>query len=81
MSQEAEELNIYEIQVQGHLDPAWADWFAGFTIRPAFTSDGSAITILSGTVSDQSALSGILVHLNDLNFPLISVNPTSRGGF
>ena len=78
MSQRSEELTAYEIRVQGHLDPGWADWFAGFNIQPGFTSGGSAVTTLRGTVPDQSALSGVLVHLSDLNFPLISVNPVMR---
>jgi hypothetical protein len=38
--------------------------------------DGVPITILTGEVVDQSALSGILVRLSDMNLPLISVNPT-----
>jgi hypothetical protein len=23
---------IYQIRIQGHLDPQWADWFAGLSI-------------------------------------------------
>jgi hypothetical protein len=75
MSQRSEGFKMYEIQVQGYLDPDWSDWFEGFTIRHGSAHDGSPLTILSGTVTDQSALSGILVQLFDLNFPLISVNP------
>jgi len=78
VSQLFDRFKTYEIQVQGHLDPNWADWFEGFTIRPSSAPDGSPVTILSGTVVDQSALSGILVQLCDLNFPLISVNPVKR---
>ena len=75
MTQLNEGFKTYEIQVQGHLDPDWVDWFEGFAIRPGYAPNGSPLTILSGTVVDQSALSGILVQLCDLNLPLISVNP------
>ena len=74
MSQPDEGFKTYEIQVQGHLDPGWADWFEGFTIYQSSASDGAPLTTLCGAVPDQSALSGILVQLCDMNFPLISVN-------
>jgi hypothetical protein len=66
----------YEIRVRGHIDSRWSDWFAGLTIRTTLGPDGVPITILTGEVVDQSALSGILVRLSDMNLPLISVNPT-----
>jgi hypothetical protein len=59
-----------EIQVEGHLDPDWADWLEGFTLQ--HTEDQK--TILSGIVSDQSALYGLIGKLRDLGLKLISVH-------
>jgi len=59
-----------EIRIEGHLDPAWADWLEGFTIQH-LKEDA---TLLSGTVSDQAALYGLIAKLRDLGVKLISVN-------
>ncbi len=59
----------YEIRVQGRLEPRWATWFDGFTVRQEH--DGS--TVIAGTVVDQAALHGVLQSLRDLGLPLVSV--------
>lgn len=59
----------YEIRVQGHLAERWSDWFEGLAIRQE--PDGE--TVLTGTLSDQSALFGVLAKLHDLNLVLVSV--------
>ena len=64
-----------EIQVEGHLDPDWADWLEGFTIQ--HTADQK--TILAGTVPDQSALYGLIGKLRDLGLKLISVHYGESG--
>jgi hypothetical protein len=65
----------YEICVQGHLGQEWVDWFNYLTIQPLLAADGSPITKLRGPIPDQSALAGILFQLNEINIPIISVNP------
>lgn len=60
----------YRIQVQGRLDDAWTDHFAGMTLS---TEEESAVTTLEGTAPDQAALFGILLHLRDLGLPLLLV--------
>ena len=64
-----------EIQVEGHLDPDWADWLEGFTLQ--HTKDQK--TILTGTVPDQSALYGLIGKLRDLGLKLISVHYDESG--
>jgi len=59
----------YRITVGGHLDEKWADWFDGLTI--AHQEDGS--TLLTGPVSDQPALQGLLNKITQLGLVLISV--------
>lgn len=61
--------NCYQIQVQGHLDQALAEWFAPLTI----TNEANGTATLSGPVRDQAELYGILLKLYNLNFTLIAV--------
>lgn len=59
----------YQIRLEGHLGPQWANWFGGLTL--SLEADG--VTLLSGPVSDQAALHGLLRKVRDLGLPLISV--------
>lgn len=78
MSRHPLEPITYEIFVKGHLDQMWADWFGNMLIQTTASADGSPITKLTGPIPDQSALAGILLQLNDINMPLISVNPVNN---
>jgi hypothetical protein len=62
---------FYEIRIKGHLDKSWEDWFDGLVLRHA--SNGE--TVLTGAVTDQAELHGVLNRLRDLGVQLISVNP------
>ncbi len=59
----------FKIKIKGKLSEQWTEWFDNFEIE----FDGENTT-LSGLVSDQSALHGILNKIRDLNLKLISVN-------
>jgi hypothetical protein len=61
---------IYEIHVEGHLTVSWSDWFVGL----AFRNQPSGETILTGLVTDQAALYGVLTKIHNLNLILISVH-------
>ncbi len=68
------EPKIYEFRVEGQLDPCWSEWFEGFEICYENVEDNSLpITVLTGPVTDQSALHGILEKISRLNCRLISV--------
>ncbi len=60
---------LYEIRIEGHLADRWSDWFEGLTVQR--TSDGK--TLLTGLLSDQAALFGVLTKIHNLNLVLISV--------
>ena len=60
---------VYEIQVEGHLADRWSDWFEGLAIR----NDLNGETTLSGLLSDQAALFGVLNKIHALNLTVISV--------
>lgn len=59
-----------KIKVQGHLDKKWKDWFDGMDI----TYENSN-TIISGNITDEAYMYGILNKIRDLNLKLISINP------
>ena len=68
----------YEIRVEGVLDEHWAGWFEDLEV-----SSEAGETILSGPVTDQPALHGVLVKIRDLGMGLISVrrlDPGEAGG-
>ena len=65
---------IFQIKVQGCLDPTWSDWFNEMEITNEIKTDSSSITIFEGEVDDQAKLRGVLNHLWDLNLIILSVN-------
>ena len=60
----------YEIRVEGRLPIEWANWFEGMEIQ----SGPGGESILTGRLSDQAALHGVLAKVRDLNLKLIAVN-------
>ena len=64
----------YELRIQGTLSPEWAEWFDGMEIR----QEEDDVTVLAGSVPDQSALHGLLARVRDLNLTLISINPSGQ---
>jgi hypothetical protein len=61
---------LYEIRVKGRLRAEWSTWFGGLVI----TDHPGGETTLTGPITDQSALHGILLKIRDLGLPLLSVN-------
>jgi hypothetical protein len=64
---------IYQIKVEGWVDPNWSDWFSEMALNQSVSGDGRPITVLTGAMADQSSLRGILTRLWDLNLSIISV--------
>jgi hypothetical protein len=59
----------YQLRVDGHLDQHWSPWFGDLTL----THEDDGTTSLSGAVSDQAELHGLLTKIRDLGVTLISV--------
>ncbi len=63
----------YEIKVPGRLDEGWSEWFEGMTITVEGGADCPTITTLTGIVTDEAALLGLLDRLYSLGLRLLSV--------
>jgi hypothetical protein len=61
--------DVYEIRVAGVLDSRWSSWFDGLKL----TSDQAGQTTITGPVTDQAALHGLLTKIRDLRLPLLLV--------
>lgn len=59
----------YRIRVATRLDARWAPWFDDFTL----TGEGDGTTTITGSVTDQTHLHGLLARIRDLGIVLISV--------
>jgi hypothetical protein len=62
---------VYQITIHGNLDSRWSGWFNDMTIS---TKNDSPFTTLTGPITDQAKLRGILNKLWDLNMIIISVH-------
>ena len=61
---------IYQIRLQGHLGGHWTNWFSGLSI----TLEENGDTLLTGPLTDQAALYGLLRKVRDLGLSLLAVN-------
>jgi hypothetical protein len=62
-------MQTVEIYLEGRLDMAWADWLEGFSL----SYPGPNETCLTGQVTDQAALYGLIAKLRDMGVKLSSV--------
>ena len=60
----------YQLRIAGHLDGYWSAWFGDLTL----THEDDGTTSLTGVVSDQAELHGLLTKIRDLGVTLISVS-------
>ena len=70
---------FYTIRISGRLGPDWAEWFGCLALTIQQSEDGLTITTLTGPLSDQAALFGVLNRVRDLGLKLISVNRIEPG--
>lgn len=60
---------IYEICIEGQLNPDWSEWLDGMTIT---LLEGNQ-TQLTGPLVDQAALLGLLMKLHNFGLLLLAV--------
>jgi len=63
----------YRICIQGTLDKNWSIYCGGMTIEHENDPKRGAMTIMTGRLTDQSALIGVLNSLYDIGCPILSV--------
>jgi hypothetical protein len=63
----------YQITVPGELGESWSDWAGSMAIVVECEGDEPPVTTLTGVVTDQAALQGLLRRLYFLGLPLVSV--------
>ncbi len=63
-----------EIQIKEEIDSDWEVWFDGF----ALSQEIGGTTLLQGSVSDQAALYGLLMRINQLGLTLLRVEQFKR---
>ncbi len=63
----------YRIRVGGRLSASWADRLGDMAVTVRHAASQQPVTTLTGEVSDQAALMGVLSALYDMGFPLLKV--------
>jgi hypothetical protein len=64
------EPSSYRFRLKGHLSPQWTTYFDGF----ALTNSENGEELLTGVITDQAALHGVVAKIRDLGLPLLSIN-------
>lgn len=64
---------LYEVWLDGRLDPRWAGWFGATEVRCYDQGPGRGQTLLLCPVADQAALYGLLRKLRDLGLSLVAL--------
>ena len=63
----------YHIYVKGFLDESWSERFSGMRISNQSSGRISPMSVLVGTVRDQTELIGVLNNLYEMHLPFISL--------
>jgi len=63
----------YRISILGTLDKKWSDYCGGMTIEHTIILQEYPVTILTGLLTDQSALIGVINTLYDFGYPILTV--------
>ena len=67
---------LYEIKLQGHVDPKWSEWF----YEMAITHEKDGTTTMCGPLPDQAVLHSVLDRIRDMNLDLISIKKIVSDG-
>jgi hypothetical protein len=63
----------YQVRVHGRLAPLWGGHLSGLTVTLDPGGEGTAVTDLSGWMTDQAALMGMLERLYGIGVTLLRV--------
>ncbi len=68
----------YVIRIQGNIDGGFVECFGPVKVTGAEGEGGHVISTLSGIVTDQAGLMGLLRHLHGLGVVLLSVERAAQ---
>jgi len=63
----------YQIKLLGRLGLEWSSSFDNLQLKVEKNENGQSITIISGAITDQAALHGLLNQIRDLGMDLLLV--------
>ena len=63
----------YRVRVLGPMDKRRSEYLCGMSISSTRRQGGSIVTTLTGELTDQAALMGVLNSLYDMGYPLLKV--------
>ncbi len=69
----------YRIGIVGTLDKTWSDYCSGMTIEHHIVLDQYQISILTGRLTDQAALVGVINTVYDMGYPILLVERVEDG--
>lgn len=64
---------VFSIRINGKLSESWSEYFGAQSISGQVDEAGLSSTTLISEPVDQATLIGMIVHLNGLGLPLVSV--------
>jgi hypothetical protein len=67
----------YRITVQGTISTGWSARLEGMAVSHTELEDGTPVSILTGELIDQAALTGVLNTIYELHLPLIDLTKLS----
>jgi len=70
---------LYQIEVKGHLGKRWEAVFPCFSIDLHEDGEGQPVSMMIGSVADQSELYGILHKIQNFGIELISIQASDVG--
>jgi len=63
----------YRIRVQGRVKQNWSDRLDGMMVSISTADDGISVSVLTGELADQAALTGVINTLYELHLPILLV--------
>jgi len=69
----------YRTRVQGRLGPEWCDRLGGMKVTVGQGACGAPFTELTGPLTDEAALMGVLERLYNFRLPLLGVERVGIG--
>jgi hypothetical protein len=62
----------YRIRIAGRVKNGWSDFMSNLE-ESCEQENGATVTVITGVVTDQAALHGLLERIRDMNLTLLSV--------